>query len=59
MKTFGKLAKAKLQLYWLANSALISITYPFDYPFKTDIFSMYPLMGKTEPDIDFTYSLRC
>ena len=27
--------------------------YPFDYPFKTDDFCMYSLMGKTEPDFNF------
>ena len=39
-------------------SALISTKYPFDYPFKTDIFCIYSLMGNTEPDIEFSYSLR-
>ena len=29
--------------------------YPFEYSYKTDNFSIYPLMGKTEPDIDFSY----
>ena len=32
--------------------------YPFDYPFETDNFCMYSLMGKTEPDFQYSYSLR-
>ena len=40
MKTF---AKAKLQLCWLAKSALISTKYPFDYSFKTDNLKLFPV----------------
>ena len=32
--------------------------YPFDYPFETDNCCMYSLMGKTEPDFQYSYSLR-
>ena len=39
---------------WLFKKA----HYPFDYPFETDNFCMYSLMGNPEPDIEFSYSLR-